>query len=125
MEYLITPPSTTNWKINQTDFIESLKQHWSKIEINLINNAEDFYSLEWIIKFPNKNQRLDGALHQDKQGISLDGDLKTCANFAIWFRSLVPENQALLFYDQGYNFDIQLQKNTQILDFMKICLTTV
>jgi hypothetical protein len=123
MEYLITPPSVTNWKINQADFIESLKQQWSNIELNLISNSEDFYSLEWIINFPN-NQRLDGALHQDKQGISLDGDLETCANFAIWFRSLIPENQSLIFYDQGYNFDIQLQKDTQISDFMKICLTT-
>ena len=60
---------------------------------------------------PRCQQRLDGALHRDRQGISLDGSLEDCAKFALWFRDFVPSNQALFFYDQGYNYQIDLQKN--------------
>lgn len=125
MEYLITPTSASDWKINQIDFIESLKYQWLNIELNLISNSQDFYSLEWTIKSPNKKDRLDGALHRDGQGISLDGNLEICATFAIWFRSLIPFQQPLVFYDQGYNFDVILQINTKKSDIIASCLTII
>ncbi len=112
MEYLITPDQPTQWKLNIVDFIENLEKAWHDITITSTTNPDDYYSLEWIIQMPEKETRLDGALHQDGQGVSLDGYLEDCATFAIWFRSLVPETQKLVFYDQGYNFCSTLQLKT-------------
>lgn len=112
MEYLITPPETTDWTLNESDFRVHLKKQWPEIEIRSVTNPNDYYSLEWVIKVPTTGQRLDGALHRDRQGISLDGYLQDCAAFAIWFRSLVPQTQKLVFYDQGYNSHIELQTET-------------
>jgi hypothetical protein len=119
MEYLITPDQPTQWKINTVDFIEHLEKSWHDIMIKNTTNPDDYYSIEWVIKIPKKGTRLDGALHRDCQGISLDGYLEDCAIFGVWFRSLVPETQELIFYDQGYNYCLKLQPNTTISDIMQ------
>jgi hypothetical protein len=125
MEYLITPPEPTDWKIDESDFTSLLSQHWSEIEIRKVTNPDDYYAIEWVIKVPGKGQRLDGALHRDGQGISLDGYLEDCASWAIWFRSLVPLSQKLLFYDQGFNSHIELQENTTPSKILKSFLALI
>jgi len=113
MEYLITPPESTHWKIDQKKFINQLSQIGLEIDIHPVANPEDYYIVEGEIKFPNTKQKLEVALHRDLQGISLDGLIEDCAKFAIWFRSFVPLSQALIFYDQGYNYHIELLENTK------------
>jgi hypothetical protein len=124
MEYLITPPEHTDWKIKEPDFIQCLEKRWSGIEIKQVTNPDDYYVLEWVIKVPEIEQRLDGALHRDGQGISLDGDLEDCARFAVWFRSLVPQTQ-LVFYDQGYNAHVELQAETTESEIMQPFLVLI
>lgn len=125
MEYLITPPEPTDWKINESDFINHLLKHWSDIQIKQVVDPDDYYSWEWSIKVAGKGQRLDGALHRDGEGISLDGYLSDCAFFALWFRSLVPQDQRLLFYDQGFNYHIDLQIETTASEIIESFLAKV
>jgi hypothetical protein len=125
MEYLITPPEPTGWKINESELIEHLAKQWSDIEIQKVTNPDDYYSLEWVIKVPGMGQRLDGALHRDGQGISLDGYLEDCTKFAVWFRSIVPQTQKLLFYDQGYNSHIELTAETTESEIMQSFLAVI
>jgi hypothetical protein len=125
MEYLVTPPEPTNWKINESDFIQYLKKQWSDIEIRKLENPDDYYALAWIVKVSGIEQRLDGALHRDGQGISLDGYLEDCARFAIWFRSLVPQTQKLVFYDQGYNCHVELEAETTESEIMQPFLALI
>lgn len=89
-----------------------MEKQWSGIKIRFVTNLNDYYSLEWTLQVPTTGQRLDGALHRDGQGISLDGYIQDCAIFAVWFRSLVPQTQKLVFYDQAYNFHVELQAQT-------------
>jgi hypothetical protein len=119
MEYLITPPETTDWQVNLDSFKDKLKKDWSNLSIKVINNLEDYYCIEWMIDPPETQTRLDGALHRDKQGISLDGSLEDCAKFALWFRSFVPSYQKLIFYDQGYNSQIDLYSGVREGDIIK------
>ncbi|NEP12190.1 MAG: hypothetical protein F6K14_18670 [Symploca sp. SIO2C1] len=120
MEYLVTPPESTNWKISESDFIQHLEKQWSGIEIRKTTNPDDYYLLEWVVKVSGIGHRLDGALHRDGQGISLDGYLEDCARFVIWFRSLVPQTQKLVFYDQGYNCHIDLEAKTTESKIMQL-----
>lgn len=110
MEYLITPPEKTDWKINQSDFVNNLFREWPDIQIRQMTNPDDYYEFEWFTKVSGKALRLDGALHRDGRGVSLEGYLEDCAKFAIWFRSFVPKSQKLIFYDQGYNYYIELEE---------------
>ncbi|GAA6619688.1 hypothetical protein [Scytonema sp. NUACC26] len=111
MEYLITPPAETDWQINQSDFADCLMKKWSHIQLKQITNSDDYYCLEGSISVAGDGL-LEVALHRDRQGVSLDGYLEDCAFFAVWLRSLVPQNQELVFYDQGYNVHIELKQNT-------------
>lgn len=125
MEYLITPPESTEWRINPKALIEDLEKYWSQIKLKTVTNPDDYYCLEWIITVPETGQRLDGALHRDLQGISLDGYIQDCATFAVWFRSLVSASQQLVFYDQGLNSHVYLQENSTESDIIQPFLALV
>ena len=120
MQYLITPSQSTDWQINPLEFVKNLSKQWSDIKIEKVSNPEDIYSLEWSIKPPQMGAGLDGGLHQDEQGISLDGYLEDCAKFAIWFRSQVPTIQELVFYDQSYNHSIELKTDTKDVEIIDV-----
>ncbi|MEC4815482.1 MAG: hypothetical protein SAK29_19715 [Scytonema sp. PMC 1069.18] len=124
MEYLITPPEETDWQINQSDFVECLMKKWSNIQLKQITNSDDYYCLEGLIGVAGDEQTLEVALHRDKQGVSLDGYLEDCAFFAVWLRSLVPQNQKLVFYDQGYNVHIELKQNTTESEIINSVIST-
>jgi hypothetical protein len=94
-------------------------------EIRKVTNPDDYYALEWVVKVSGIEQRLDGALHRDGQGISLDGYLEDCARFAIWFRYLVPQTQKLVFYDQGYNSHVELEAETTESEIMQPFLALI
>ncbi|MCP2728332.1 hypothetical protein [Limnofasciculus baicalensis] len=119
MEYLITPPEPTNWQINESDFSQQIQKKWSNIQISPTTNPDSYYAIECTIKVPGIGERLDVALHRDGQGISLDGYLEDCARFAIWFRSLVPPTQQLVFYDREYNSHIELRAETTESDIIQ------
>lgn len=125
MEYLITPPEETDWQINPSDFVNNLLKQWPDIKIQQITNPDDYYSLEWFTKVPELEPILNGALHRDGQGVSLEGYLEDCAFFAIWFRSQVPQTQKLVFYDQGYNAHIELQEGTTESEIIKSFIDTL
>ena len=118
MQYLITPQKETDWQINQSYFVNNLLKKWPDAEIQVVTNPDRFYQLEWFSKVVGQGIRLDGALHRDGRGVSLEGYLEDCAKFVIWFRSFVPKSQKLIFYDQGYNYYIELEEGiteTEIL----------
>lgn len=125
MEYLITPPEETVWKISDSDFIDNLLKKWPDTEIHKVTNPDSYYVIEWFTKVSGLGQRLDGALHQDRQGVSLDGNLENCAKFAIWLRSQVPKTQKLVYYAQGYNSYIELQEETTEAEIIKAFVGSV
>lgn len=125
MEYLITPPEATDWKIDNDLFMEDLTKTWSDVSLHIIKNQDDYHYIEWTIMPPQTQQRLDGSLHRDQQGVSLDGSIEDCAKFAFWFRFFVPSYQKLIFYDQGYNSQIELQTNTDEKEIIQTFSTLI
>lgn len=124
MEYLITPPKQTNWHINESNLMNHLFKKWLNIQIKEMTNPDDFYLFKGLIKL-SSDKTLEFALHRDRQGVSLDGYIEDCAFFAVWLRSIVPQNQKLVFYDQGYNAHIELNQSTTELDIINSFIGTV
>lgn len=117
MNYLISPPEETVWRMNESLFIEKLKERWLNIEIKRIHNAEDTYSVVWNLEM--EAGRFDGALARDDQTIGLDSDIRNCGVFAVWVRTLVPQEQPLIFYDQGYSAHIDLDASTSAEEIVR------
>ena len=51
---------------------------------------------------------LDGWLMRDEQVVELCGGLEESAVIAAWMRTIVPADQELIFWDQGYHFEVPL-----------------
>ena len=52
---------------------------------------------------------MSGALNRDGQAIVLEGEIRAIALIALWVRSVVPAQQPLILYDEGYNADIEIR----------------
>jgi hypothetical protein len=52
--------------------------------------------------------QLDGWLMRDGQVVEPNGGLEESAVIAAWMRTIVPDDQELIFWDEGYHFDVQL-----------------
>ena len=50
-----------------------------------------------------------GYLQRDGQSVVVYGDIPEAALVAAWFREQVPPEQELIFYDDGYTFDVPLR----------------
>lgn len=48
-----------------------------------------------------------------------NGDFEDCADFVLWYRSIVPRTQALLFCDEGYDSKIMLEPGTTQADIFR------
>lgn len=61
MKAFISPYKVKEWKINKSEFIESLEKGFSKIEIKQINNENRRFCLKWSIKI-NDSIYIEGML---------------------------------------------------------------
>ena len=123
MRYFISPSEKTDWRISRDAFAKELLMQWPEAHIEMITNFQSLHALAWTLQIGE--WRLDGTLTKDANVVHLDGDIRACATFALWFRSRVPTEQDLLFYDEGYSADVPLLLETtkaelvaHFLDFM-------
>ncbi len=115
MKYFVSSPEEAKQlQIDPQKLIDDLFNTYSNMEAREINNLESSNSYTWITG--TDDQRLYGSLQRDRGAIVLEGDFMDCAEFAIWFRSRVPADQKLLFYDDSFSSNIELTKETSLAD---------
>ena len=110
MNYFISPPEATDLKIDAREFFNKISKYWSLNNIEAIANPQRYHSLEWEIL--REHRLLIGSLNRTGQVIFLDGDIRDVAKFAIWTRKQIDNKYKLIFYDEGYSSDIELDRNT-------------
>jgi hypothetical protein len=120
MGYFISPPEETDWKIDVNALCKAISLNWSKATIEIVNNPNSLYILTWSMEI--NTYLLDGTLTKDRNVVYLDGDIRACAIFALWFRQQVPSEQKLIFYDEGYSCDIVLSQETSEVDLIQTFL---
>lgn len=116
MKFLVSFLNENEFRVDPKSFVEHLHIKWPTAEVREVSDPGDPYLLEWILPI---GYRIDGALHRSLTTISLEGGLEDCASFAVWYRTLVPSKNGLLFFDQGYHAHVNLQDETteqQIVD---------
>lgn len=125
MSYFISPPEKTDWRIGTDVLAKGLLTQWPDAQVEIITNPQSLHAIAWTLQIGE--WRLDGTLTKDGNVVHLDGDVRACATFALWFRTKVPTEQDLLFYDEGYSADVPLQVETTkddlvapFLDFIKV-----
>jgi len=114
MNYLVSPPDKTHWNLDTADFLSRLIEQWPSARVRRNNDLN--FTPSWKMEMPGGT--LEGEFNPRCSGIALDGDLEDCATFALWFRSLVPAMQPLLFYDDCFNVDVPLTPETTAADLI-------
>jgi hypothetical protein len=109
MDYLVSPPEATEWSLEPDAFAAALRERWPGAEVREVPASDPTYAIDFAVSEPD---RVDGSFARDGQALGLNGDLEGAMRVAAWFRSLVPDEQALLFYDPALNGQVELEPGT-------------
>ena len=107
-DLLVSPSAETDWRLAPDEFIRLLRDRWPDAEITEFEDPDFLAALDFRVPLDDGRQ-VDGNLSRDGQVVGLDGDIPEAAEVAAWLRSVVPAGQELIFYDQGYHFDVPLR----------------
>lgn len=109
MKYYISPPEKTSWSMSPSEFVGYLLQRWPSAQVRTTRNPK--LSPEWRVEL--SDGIMDGRFYPPLSGVVFEGiDGDDLVSFALWFRSLVPPEQPLLFYQEGFNWDMELKPDT-------------
>ncbi|PTL76240.1 hypothetical protein [Vitiosangium sp. GDMCC 1.1324] len=108
MDYFLM--ARDDWRIQTERFVELLASEWPAVKLKLIPDPQDNHAVEF--RLPMKESMVLGALNREGSAIIYYGALRDCAEFALWYQSVVPEAQPFLLFDEGYNCSIELKPET-------------
>ncbi|HEY6253226.1 MAG TPA: hypothetical protein VI685_24995 [Candidatus Angelobacter sp.] len=115
MNYYISPPEKTNWSMSPSEFVANLVKRWPNARVRTTNNPE--FSPAWEIQM--RNGILDGRFYPPLPGVVFSsGDEEHLVTFVLWFRSLVPPEQPLLFYQEGFGMHVEVKPDTTVKEIL-------
>lgn len=116
MAYFIMLNEASSFKLDLQTFVTQLRHDWKDIAIlNPSKNpylTDNPYLVEWEIMI-NEEFPLTGELHEDAKTISLeDQSLEDIADFAVWYRKLVPAHEEVFIFHDSSDKQSKILENT-------------
>jgi hypothetical protein len=111
-DLLVSPSKETDWRFDPDEFERLLRERWPAVEVTRFDDPDFLTALDFRVLLDD-GTKVDGNLGRDGQVVGLDGDIPESAEVAAWVRSVVPADQELIFWDQGYSFDVPLTEGIQ------------
>lgn len=110
--YFVSPPEASDWSLEAAELRVLLAERFPDAEITGPATPDDPFALHWTIPTAS-GVPLDGTLHGSGDAVHMDGDVEDAAEFAVWLRGLVPPEQPLVFYDEGYTADVEITPDSR------------
>lgn len=96
--YMIGPPNpSSGLRMNADELAYRIKGRWRDAKVRLQEERTSF--LQWSV--PLGETRLLGGLLPNQEVIYLEGALEQVAEFAAWYRGIVPMQYELVFFYEG------------------------
>lgn len=121
MKMFISPPAKTNWKVDPVQLSAHMQEYSPPVEFKVHGECSAGHYLEWTWLTPDGP--VEGSLDIECTCVVVDGDVRRCAEFVVWFRTLVPKEQELVLYDEGYSADIMVTSESTAEDLAAPFLT--
>ena len=106
MDYLLTPSDAQDFQLDAEPLTSAAAARWPTAERTQSNNDEDLYVLEWNIR--DGEQWLTIGFQADGQSFGFSGHEALIAEAVLWAIQHYPASASMVFYDQGYSFDVPM-----------------
>jgi hypothetical protein len=113
--FLVSPSVETDWRLDPDEFETRLRADWPEADVSPVETPESIAAVQFVVPL---EERLDGRFWRNGQVLELQGRPEESAELAAWFRRIVPAEQELLFYDQGYEVHLPLTEETTASDIV-------
>jgi hypothetical protein len=98
-------------------FLELLRSRWPQAQVKEVLNPLSVHALEFEIPMPHS--RIYGSLHRGGGAVVFVGDIRDCAEFALWCRSIIPSGEAATFCDESMSGTLNLDATTTLASILQ------
>jgi hypothetical protein len=100
------------WSLTRDDLVREIRERWPDATVqtaDVLSETDPARDVVW--HTGTGSERVDGSSHVSGQCIYVDGQNDAVAPVVAWYRQLVPADQEVIFCDDTYSFDLQLEPN--------------
>jgi hypothetical protein len=98
-------------------FTQALRSRWPHATVKEVRDPADIHVLEFSI--PMAHFRVDGSLNREGDSVVFIGDIRDCAEFALWCHGQIPPGEPATFCDEGMSGSIELNIDTTRADILR------
>lgn len=98
-------------------FLQHLRSRWPQSQIEEIITPADPHALEFIV--PMVHSQVHGSLNRDGGSVVFVGDIRDCADFALWCLSTLPPGESATFCDESMSGNLELSATTTAADILQ------
>jgi hypothetical protein len=110
VKYFVSPPGPTDWRLDPDQFRDAVVRRWPGAQVRDVTDAQRTAALD--VRLDVDGKPVDGTLSRDGLAVALDAGVRSSARFARWLRSIAPDSQPLVFYDEGCSADVPPTSDT-------------
>jgi hypothetical protein len=92
----VGPTDASNWSISKESFTERMISRWPRAKVEEARPSDISRCLEFYL--PMTHSTVEGGLSKSGELLFIDyGDLRDSVELVLWYRSIVPSSQSLVF----------------------------
>lgn len=99
-------------------FTRSLRARWPTATVEEVRNPASSHALDFSV--PMMHSDVTGSLNREGCSIVFVGDVRDCAEFALWCRTLFPPHEPTTFCDESMSGSIELTTSTKLADILQV-----
>jgi hypothetical protein len=100
-----------------SSFRQLLHSRWPQAQVEEVLNPADIHALEFRIAMAHS--QVYGSLNRAGDSVVFVGDIRDCAEFALWCRSIIPPDEPATFCDESMSGSLDLDASNTVADVLK------
>jgi hypothetical protein len=117
MKIFMFAPDATSLSFFEPAFFErALRGRWPNAKLDQPTSPDDTHARDWEIVM--RHGLVVGWFGRDGVTMICDGDIRDCGEIALWYRSIVPQTQLLVVYDESYAVSVELRSGVALDDLV-------
>jgi hypothetical protein len=102
--------------LSAQEFLQRLRLRWPLAHVEQVLNSADSHALEFNIAM--EHSRIYGSLNRGGDSVVFVGDIRDCAEFALWCLSILPEGETATFCDESMSGSLELDTGSLLSDIL-------